>query len=45
MRTTASDADRKLTTLLDAARREPVFIERDQQQVAVILSAHSSVLP
>jgi len=39
MRYTASDTDPKLTTLLDAAQREPVFIERDQQQVAVLVSA------
>jgi prevent-host-death family protein len=39
MRYTASDTDPKLTTLLDAAQREPVFIERDQKEVAVILSA------
>jgi prevent-host-death family protein len=39
MRYTASDTDPKLTTLLDAAQREPVFIDRDQQQVAVLVSA------
>ena len=39
MRYTASDTDPKLTTLLDAAQREPVFIERDQQEVAVVVSA------
>jgi prevent-host-death family protein len=39
MRYTASDTDAKLTTLLDTAQREPVFIERDQKEVAVILSA------
>jgi prevent-host-death family protein len=39
MRYTASDTDPKLTTLLDAAQREPVFIERDQQEVAVLVSA------
>ena len=39
MRYTASDTDPKLTTLLDAAQREPVFIERDKQEVAVLVSA------
>jgi prevent-host-death family protein len=39
MRYTASDTDAKLTTLLETAQREPVFIERDQKEVAVILSA------
>jgi PHD/YefM family antitoxin component YafN of YafNO toxin-antitoxin module len=39
MRYTASDTAPKLTTLLDAAQREPVFIERDQKDVAVILSS------
>jgi prevent-host-death family protein len=39
MRYTASDTDPKLTTLLETAQREPVFIERDQKEVAVILSA------
>jgi prevent-host-death family protein len=37
--TAASDTDPNLTTLLDAAQREPVFIERDQQPVAVLVSA------
>ncbi len=37
--TAASDTDPNLTTLLDAAQREPVFIERDQQEVAVLVSA------
>jgi PHD/YefM family antitoxin component YafN of YafNO toxin-antitoxin module len=37
--TAASDTDPKLTSLLDAAQREPVFIERDKQDVAVIVSA------
>ena len=37
--TAASDTDPKLTTLLDAAQREPVFIERDQQEIAVLVSA------
>jgi len=35
----ASDTDTKLATLLDAAQAEPVFIERDQQEVAVLVSA------
>ncbi len=39
MRYTASDTDAKLTTLLETAQREPVFIERDQKEVAVILSS------
>ena len=39
MRYTASNTDPKLSTLLDAAQREPVFIERDQQEVAVLVSA------
>ncbi len=39
MRYTASDTDPKLTTLLDAAQREPVFIERDSREVAVLVSA------
>jgi prevent-host-death family protein len=39
MRYTASDTDAKLTTLLETAQREPVFIERDEKEVAVILSA------
>ena len=39
MRYTASDTDPKLTTLHDAAQREPVVIERDQQEIAVILSS------
>jgi prevent-host-death family protein len=37
--TTNTDTESKLTTLLDAAQSEPVIIERDQQEVAVILSA------
>jgi PHD/YefM family antitoxin component YafN of YafNO toxin-antitoxin module len=36
--TAASDTDPNLTTLLDAAQHEPVFIERDQQPVAVLVS-------
>ncbi|HZL25698.1 MAG TPA: type II toxin-antitoxin system Phd/YefM family antitoxin [Acidobacteriaceae bacterium] len=40
MRYTANtDTESKLATLLDAAQSEPVIIERDQQDVAVILSA------
>ncbi len=34
-----SDTDPKLATLLDAAQKEPVFIERAEQEVAVLLSA------
>jgi len=37
--TAASDTDPNLTTLLEVAQREPVFIERDQQEVAVLVSA------
>ncbi len=37
--TAASDTEVKLSALLDAAQREPVFIERDQQEVAVLVSA------
>jgi len=37
--TAASDTEPKLSALLDAAQREPVFIERDQQEVAVLVSA------
>ncbi len=37
--TSASDTKPKLFALLDAAQREPVFIERDQQEVAVLVSA------
>jgi hypothetical protein len=33
-----AESDVKLTTLLDAARQEPVFIERDDRSVAVMLS-------
>ena len=39
MRYTASNTDPKLSTLLDAAQREPVFIERDRPEVAVLVSA------
>ena len=34
----ASDTEPKLAALLDAAQGEPVFIERGQQEVAVLLS-------
>jgi len=34
-----SDIEPKLVALLDAAQREPVFIERDRQEVAVLVSA------
>jgi len=37
--TAAIDTDFKLTALLDAAQHEPVIIERDQQEVAVLVSA------
>ena len=37
--TAALDSEPKLAALVDAAQNEPVFIERDQQEVAVILSA------
>jgi len=37
--TTNTDTEPKLVALLDAAQREPVFIERDQQEVAVLVSA------
>lgn len=39
MRYATSDTDPGLTTLVDAAQHEPVFIERDQQEVAVLVSA------
>ncbi len=40
MRYTAeTDADSKLTTLVSATQDEPVFIERDQQEVAVLISS------
>ncbi|MES2393610.1 MAG: type II toxin-antitoxin system prevent-host-death family antitoxin [Acidobacteriota bacterium] len=35
----SSDADPKLAALIDAAQQEPVFINRDQQEVAVLVSA------
>ena len=35
----ASDTDPKLDTLVDAAQAEPVFIERDQKEIAVLVSA------
>jgi PHD/YefM family antitoxin component YafN of YafNO toxin-antitoxin module len=34
-----SDTEPKLVALLEAAQNEPVFIERDQQEVAVLVSA------
>jgi len=34
-----NEKDLKLDALIDAAQREPVFIERDQQEVAVLVSA------
>ena len=37
--TTGSDTEPKLVALLDAAQDGPVFIERGQQQVAVLFSA------
>jgi PHD/YefM family antitoxin component YafN of YafNO toxin-antitoxin module len=37
--TAAIDTDPNLTTLLETAQREPVFIERDQQEIAVRVSA------
>ena len=37
--TTDPNVEPKLATLLDAAQREPVIIERDQQEVAVLVSA------
>jgi prevent-host-death family protein len=39
MRYATSDTDPRLTTLVDAAQHEPVFIERDRQEVAVLVSA------
>lgn len=36
---TTIDTEPKLVSLLDAAQEEPVFIERGQQEVAVIVSA------
>jgi antitoxin Phd len=36
--TAAGDTEPKLAALLDAAQGEPVFIERGQQEVAVLLS-------
>ena len=35
----ASDTDAKLATLVEAAQAEPVIIERDEQEVAVLISA------
>jgi prevent-host-death family protein len=37
--TAAIDSDPKLAALVDAAQDEPVFIERGQQEVAVLVSA------
>jgi hypothetical protein len=37
MRYTSAEPD--LIPLLDAAQREPVFIERDQKDIAVLVSA------
>jgi PHD/YefM family antitoxin component YafN of YafNO toxin-antitoxin module len=37
---TSSDTEPKLSALLDSAQNEPVFIERDDQQVAVLVSAN-----
>jgi prevent-host-death family protein len=37
--TATTDTESKLVALLDAAQGEPVFIERGQQEVAVLLSA------
>jgi len=37
--TVASDTEAKLSFLLDAAQSEPVFIEHDRQNVAVLVSA------
>ncbi len=36
---TAIDGESKLVALVDAAQDEPVFIERGQQEIAVIVSA------
>ena len=37
--TAASNTDPKLTTLLETAQREPVFIERDWQEFGALVSA------
>ena len=37
--TAASDTDPKLAALIDAAQQEPVFIDRVQQEGAVLVSA------
>ena len=34
-----TNTEAKLETLVDAAQREPVIIERDRQEVAVLVSA------
>ena len=36
-----AESDPKLQTLLEAAQQEPVFIERGDQSVAVVLSAEA----
>jgi prevent-host-death family protein len=36
---TSSDTEPKLSALLDSAQNEPVFIARDDQEVAVLVSA------
>jgi len=36
---TATDAKQRLAALLDAAQREPVLIQRQNRDVAVIMSA------
>jgi PHD/YefM family antitoxin component YafN of YafNO toxin-antitoxin module len=36
--TTNTDTESKLVALLDAAQDEPVFIERNQKEVAVLVS-------
>ena len=35
------ESDPKLATLLEAAQQEPVFIERNEESVAVVLSAEA----
>lgn len=36
---TEADTDPKLASLLDAAQQEPIFIDRGQQEGAVLISA------
>jgi prevent-host-death family protein len=36
---TGTESEPKLGSLLEAAQKEPVFIERGQQEVAVLVSA------